>query len=79
MSVFVYAAGKFKLKNIKKESRTAAYQSETPAEPEGTANMGTATQVDPKEVKGKVQTFYQVLIDTRDCPHIVSCYFLCFL
>jgi len=58
---------------------SAAYQSETPAEPEGTTNMGTATQVDPKEVKGKVQTFYQVLIDTRDCPHIVSCYFLCFL
>ncbi|XP_037730758.1 polymerase delta-interacting protein 2 [Drosophila subpulchrella] len=49
---------------------SAAYQSETPAEPEGTTNMGTATQVDPKEVKGKVQTFYQVLIDTRDCPHI---------
>ena len=25
-----------------------------------------------KEVKGKTHTYYQVLIDTRDCPHIVS-------
>lgn len=25
-----------------------------------------------KEVKGKMHTYYQVLIDTRDCPHIVS-------
>ena len=25
-----------------------------------------------KEVKGKVHTFYQVLIDSRDCPYIVS-------
>lgn len=24
------------------------------------------------EVKGKTNTFYQVLIDTRDCPYIVS-------
>lgn len=27
-----------------------------------------------KEVKGKTHTYYQVLIDTRDCPHIVSHY-----
>uniref|UniRef100_A0A8C9VKW1 Polymerase delta-interacting protein 2 n=1 Tax=Scleropages formosus TaxID=113540 RepID=A0A8C9VKW1_SCLFO len=25
---------------------------------------------DSKEVKGKTHTYYQVLIDTRDCPHI---------
>lgn len=25
-----------------------------------------------KEVKGKTHTFYQVLIDTRDAPYIVS-------
>lgn len=25
-----------------------------------------------KEVKGKTHTYYQVLIDARDCPHIVS-------
>lgn len=25
-----------------------------------------------KEVKGKTHTFYQVLIDQRDCPFIVS-------
>lgn len=25
-----------------------------------------------KEVTVKVQTFYQVLIDSRDCPHVVS-------
>ncbi|EDW34276.1 GL21664 [Drosophila persimilis] len=42
---------------------------------ESTTSMGTAktsahSQVDTKEVRGKVQTFYQVLIDTRDCPHI---------
>lgn len=29
-----------------------------------------------KEVKGKTHTYYQVLIDTRDCPHIVSPYLL---
>lgn len=29
-----------------------------------------------KEVKGKIHTFYQALIDSRDCPFIVSkCYF----
>lgn len=27
---------------------------------------------DSKEVKGKMHTFYQVLIDSRDCPYIVS-------
>lgn len=26
------------------------------------------------EVKGKTNTFYQVLIDSRDCPYIVSNY-----
>lgn len=25
-----------------------------------------------KEVKGRTHTFYQVLIDQRDCPYIVS-------
>ncbi|EDW81055.1 uncharacterized protein Dwil_GK11224 [Drosophila willistoni] len=30
----------------------------------------SSSQVDAKDIKGKVQTFYQVLIDTRDCPHI---------
>lgn len=53
------------------ESSTDA-QSSTP-------NLGTAkplastssnSAVDSKEIKGKTQTFYQVLIDTRDCPHI---------
>ncbi|XP_034112889.1 polymerase delta-interacting protein 2 [Drosophila albomicans] len=33
-------------------------------------NNNKASAVDAKEVKGKTQTFYQVLIDTRDCPHI---------
>jgi len=27
---------------------------------------------DDKEVKGRTHTFYQVLIDQRDCPYIVS-------
>ncbi|XP_048468274.1 polymerase delta-interacting protein 2 [Rhincodon typus] len=34
-----------------------------------TENSGTQGS---KEVKGKTHTYYQVLIDTRDCPHIVS-------
>ncbi|KAH8381563.1 hypothetical protein KR093_008256, partial [Drosophila rubida] len=37
------------------------------------SNIGSnraSSAVDAKEVKGKTQTFYQVLIDTRDCPHI---------
>jgi hypothetical protein len=25
-----------------------------------------------KEVKGRTHTFYQVLIDSRDCPYIVG-------
>jgi len=25
-----------------------------------------------KEVKGRMHTYYQVLLDTRDMPHIVS-------
>ncbi|XP_030375791.1 polymerase delta-interacting protein 2 [Scaptodrosophila lebanonensis] len=33
-------------------------------------SSGNSSNVDTREVKGKVQTFYQVLIDTRDCPHI---------
>lgn len=34
-----------------------------------------------KEVKGKTHTYYQVLIDTRDCPHIVSTHimYICLL
>lgn len=29
------------------------------------------------EVKGKTNTFYQVLIDSRDCPYIVSSFIGC--
>uniref|UniRef100_A0A8C9VCC6 Polymerase delta-interacting protein 2 n=1 Tax=Scleropages formosus TaxID=113540 RepID=A0A8C9VCC6_SCLFO len=36
--------------------------SESKSEPPGTRGS--------KEVKGKTHTYYQVLIDTRDCPHI---------
>lgn len=35
------------------------------------------SQVGNREVKGRNHTYYQVLIDSRDCPHIV-CYFLIF-
>lgn len=35
-----------------------------------TANSNSNTE---KEHKGKTNTFYQVLIDSRDCPYIVSC------
>lgn len=31
-----------------------------------------SSNVDDKEVKGRTHTFYQVLIDQRDCPYIVS-------
>lgn len=33
-----------------------------------TGSMFTGT----KEVKGRMHTYYQVLLDTRDMPHIVS-------
>ncbi|EDW68158.1 polymerase delta-interacting protein 2 [Drosophila virilis] len=35
-----------------------------------TTNGATSSATDAKDVKGKTQTFYQVLIDTRDCPYI---------
>lgn len=31
-----------------------------------------------KEVKGRSLTFYQVLIDIRDCPHVVSSFGIVF-
>ncbi|KAH8310360.1 hypothetical protein KR044_000935 [Drosophila immigrans] len=40
------------------------------ATPIASNSSNRASAVDAKEVKGKTQTFYQVLIDTRDCPHI---------
>ncbi|XP_041733443.1 polymerase delta-interacting protein 2 isoform X4 [Coregonus clupeaformis] len=36
----------------------------SPSKPEPPGSHGS------KEVKGKTHTYYQVLIDTRDCPHI---------
>lgn len=45
-----------------------------------TTNANTSSATDAKDVKGKTQTFYQVLIDTRDCPYIVSecfCFPIC--
>lgn len=48
------------------------------AETNSTTQAGSSATQDQsnnnKEVKGKVQTFYQVLIDSRDCPYIVSIY-----
>ena len=42
------------------------YNSRTPSEDSGnTSGMS-------KEVKGRNHTYYQVLIDSRDVPHIVS-------
>lgn len=32
-----------------------------------------STQNSANDVKGRTNTFYQVLIDSRDCPFIVSC------
>lgn len=37
-----------------------------------TTNGNGATNNVGKEVKGRTHTFYQVLIDSRDCPYIVS-------
>lgn len=64
------------------EASAAAWQdSSSGTDAQSTSNIGTAkpvaststsSTVDSKEVRGKTQTFYQVLIDTRDCPHIVS-------
>ncbi|XP_017023581.1 polymerase delta-interacting protein 2 [Drosophila kikkawai] len=56
--------------NTADATTSTAYLTNAPGVTETTGNVEAATQVDPKEVKGKVQTFYQVLIDTRDCPHI---------
>ncbi|XP_017963476.1 polymerase delta-interacting protein 2 [Drosophila navojoa] len=47
---------------------TQSTQSVGTAKPATNANASSS--VDAKEVKGKTQTFYQVLIDTRDCPYI---------
>lgn len=47
----------------KKESKESAASSE--AAGDSLSNVG-------KEVKGRTHTFYQVLIDTRDAPYIVS-------
>lgn len=35
-------------------------------------NSGDSLSNTSKEVKGRTHTFYQVLIDTRDAPYIVS-------
>lgn len=63
------------------DAPTAWHANKNATDTQGTTAMGTAkpatntsasNSVDAKEVKGKTQTFYQVLIDTRDCPYIVS-------
>lgn len=56
---------------------TSYQENSTASDSQSTSNIGTAkpattTTVDAKDIKGKRQTFYQVLIDNRDCPHIVS-------
>lgn len=38
-----------------------------------TAGGGNYSQVG-REVKGQAHNYYQVLIDSRDCPHVVSIY-----
>lgn len=37
-----------------------------------TKSTGSQESSNTKEVKGKAHSFYQVLIDSRDCPYIVS-------
>lgn len=36
------------------------------------SEQNPSTKVNVKEVRGRTHTFYQVLIDQRDCPYIVS-------
>lgn len=47
----------------RKENQESANVAEAPSD--SLSNVG-------KEVKGRTHTFYQVLIDTRDAPYIVS-------
>lgn len=42
------------------------------SESAGSEGTGDSLSNVGKEVKGKTHTFYQVLIDTRDAPYIVS-------
>lgn len=37
-----------------------------------TVNTAQSNENAEKEAKGKTNTFYQVLIDSRDCPYIVN-------
>lgn len=41
-----------------------------------TPSTTSSSDTSAKEVKGKLHTFYQVLIDSRDCPYIVRKYIL---
>ncbi|EDV92866.1 polymerase delta-interacting protein 2 [Drosophila grimshawi] len=56
------------------QAGTGVIDTQSSATTMGTAspatNRSTTSAVDSKEVKGKTQTFYQVLIDNRDCPYI---------
>ncbi|ALC46651.1 CG12162, partial [Drosophila busckii] len=57
------------------EAATAWQANSSETSTQTTTKIGTAKPVgeintDSKEVRGRTQTFYQVLIDTRDCPHI---------
>uniref|UniRef100_W8C4R5 Polymerase delta-interacting protein 2 n=1 Tax=Ceratitis capitata TaxID=7213 RepID=W8C4R5_CERCA len=50
--------------NTTQEERSTDVQSTS------TEAVGSNAETSAKEVKGKVHTFYQVLIDSRDCPYI---------
>lgn len=63
-------------------SAASSASTATTANAASATNTGSTTKISAtstannressKEVKGKVQNFYQVLIDARDCPYIVS-------
>lgn len=53
-------------------SSTTTTSDSTNTTTQANATAGAADSSNNKEVKGKVHTFYQVLIDSRDCPYIVS-------
>lgn len=52
--------------------RDATNKKENSEPSSSTETSGDALSNVGKEVKGRTHTFYQVLIDTRDAPYIVS-------
>jgi len=52
-------------RDLPSQNKASIIEQEKPNDDDTPSNVG-------KEVKGRTHTFYQVLIDSRDCPYIVS-------